>query len=72
VAFPETAGLAGSLYRHAAVCVLPSKNTSTIKVLRRPVESAQYCDGGTGGTGTFRLDAGCWTGYQPAFQVKAL
>jgi len=30
-----------------------------------------YCDGGAGGTGTFRLDAGCWTGYQPAFQVKA-
>jgi len=35
-------------------------------------DGSQYCDGGTGGTGTFRLDAGCWTGYQPAFQVKAL
>lgn len=33
--------------------------------------SGSYCDGGTGGTGTFRLDAGCWTGYQPAFKVKA-
>jgi hypothetical protein len=41
VAFPETARLAGSLYRRAAVCVLPSKNTSIIEVLRRPVESAQ-------------------------------
>ena len=30
-----------------------------------------YCDGGAGGTGTFRLDAGCWTGFQPAFMVKA-
>lgn len=30
-----------------------------------------YCDGGTGGTGTFRLDAGCWTGYQPLIQVKS-
>jgi len=30
-----------------------------------------YCDGGTGGTGTFRLDSGCWTGYQPLFTVKA-
>jgi hypothetical protein len=30
-----------------------------------------YCDGGSGGTGTFRLDAGCWTGFQPAFQVRA-
>jgi hypothetical protein len=30
-----------------------------------------WCDGGAGGTGTFRLDAGCWTGYQPLFLVKA-
>lgn len=30
-----------------------------------------YCDGGAGGTGTFRLDAGCWAPYQPAFEVKA-
>lgn len=28
-----------------------------------------YCDSGTGGTGTFRYDAGCWTGFQPAFEV---
>jgi hypothetical protein len=34
---------------------------------------AVYCDGGTGGTGTFRLDDGCWTGYNPLvrFTVKA-
>jgi hypothetical protein len=31
----------------------------------------QYCDGGTGGIDTFRLDAGCWTGFQPAFKVAA-
>ncbi len=30
-----------------------------------------YCDGGADGTGSFRLDAGCWTGLQPAFLVKA-
>ncbi len=35
-------------------------------------QASQYCDDGFGGTGNFRLDAGCWTGYQPAFQVKAL
>jgi hypothetical protein len=29
----------------------------------------EYCDGGTGGTGTFRLDDGCWAPYQPAFQI---
>jgi hypothetical protein len=28
-----------------------------------------YCDGGSSGTGTFRLDAGCWAGYQPDFAV---
>ncbi|MEK7133543.1 MAG: hypothetical protein AAB804_00565 [Patescibacteria group bacterium] len=33
--------------------------------------SGAYCDGGTGGTGTFRLDAGCWTGFQPAIKVEA-
>jgi hypothetical protein len=30
-----------------------------------------YCDGGASGTGTFRLDAGCWTGFQPAIRVSA-
>ena len=33
--------------------------------------SGAYCDNGAGGTGTFRLDAGCWTGYLPAFKVEA-
>jgi hypothetical protein len=28
-----------------------------------------YCDNGTGGTGSFRLDAGCWGGFQPEIQV---
>jgi hypothetical protein len=32
--------------------------------------AANFCDGGAGGTGVFRLDAGCWTGYQPMFEVK--
>jgi len=30
-----------------------------------------YCDGGTGGTHTFRFDAGCWTGYQPLLRLNA-
>jgi hypothetical protein len=29
-----------------------------------------YCDGGAGGTGTFRVDSGCWVGEQPLIQVK--
>ena len=33
--------------------------------------SGAYCDSGAGGTGTFRRDAGCWTGFQPAFEVAA-
>jgi hypothetical protein len=30
-----------------------------------------YCDNGSAGTGSFRLDAGCWGGYLPAFKVSA-
>ncbi len=32
-----------------------------------------YCDGGAGGSGTFRLDpgAGCWTGFKPSVKVEA-
>jgi hypothetical protein len=33
--------------------------------------SGAYCDNGTGGTGSFRLDAGCWTGFQPAVKIEA-
>jgi hypothetical protein len=29
-----------------------------------------YCDGGLGGTGSFRLDAGCWEGFQPAIRIQ--
>ena len=32
---------------------------------------SQYCDGGSGGVGTFRADASCWTPYVPAVQFKA-
>jgi hypothetical protein len=31
--------------------------------------SGAYCDNGTEGTGKFRLDAGCWEGYQPLITV---
>jgi len=30
-----------------------------------------YCDGGAGGTGTFRLDDDCWTGFQPYLKLTA-
>lgn len=30
-----------------------------------------YCDGGTGGTSTLRLDAGCWANYKPGLKFTA-
>jgi hypothetical protein len=30
-----------------------------------------YCDGGAGGTGSFRFNEGCWAESQPLFEVKA-
>lgn len=32
--------------------------------------AGNFCDGGTGGTGTFRLDDGCWTGYNPLVRIR--
>jgi hypothetical protein len=29
-----------------------------------------YCDGGTGGVNTFRLDSPCWTGYRPLATIR--
>ncbi len=33
--------------------------------------AGNYCDGGLGGVGVFRLDAGCWTGFKPAVRFNA-
>jgi hypothetical protein len=35
------------------------------------INGGQYCDGGIGGTGFFRLDAGCWTGFKPTVRFNA-
>jgi len=35
------------------------------------VHGPNYCDGGLGGVGTFRLDAGCWLGFKPAVRFNA-
>jgi hypothetical protein len=32
--------------------------------------SGAYCDKGAGGTGSFRLDSGCWGGLQPEIAVE--
>lgn len=34
--------------------------------------SGAYCDNGVSGINTFRLDAGCWTGYQPVLKIDAI
>jgi hypothetical protein len=53
--------------------VAPSVGTDPLPedVFQNTDYAPYYCDGGAGGTGVFRLDAGCWTGYQPLFTVKA-
>jgi hypothetical protein len=32
--------------------------------------AGNYCDTGTGGIDVFRLDSGCWTGFQPILNVS--
>jgi hemolysin type calcium-binding protein len=34
------------------------------------VFASAYCDGGEGGTAVFRLDDGCWTGFNPLVQFN--
>jgi hypothetical protein len=31
-----------------------------------------YCDGGLSGTGSLRLDSGCWLGFQPLLAIKGM
>ena len=45
----------------------PSNNDAYVK----GTSGYAYCDNGDSGTGTLRLDAGCWTGYLPAIKVAA-
>lgn len=45
----------------------PSKNDAYLS----STWNGAYCDDGASGTGTFRLDSGCWTGYLPAIEVAA-
>ena len=53
---------------------LPSRGTDLYPdgAYQDSATGGQYCDGGTGGTSAFRLDDGCWTGYNPLvrFLVK--
>jgi hypothetical protein len=39
-------------------------------VMLNSATPAVYCDGGTGGTNTFRHDTPCWTGFNPMIRFK--
>lgn len=41
-------------------------DTVANSVFQSTVTAGNYCDGGTGGVGVFRLDAGCWYAQNPA------
>ncbi len=49
------------------VGVNPAPDDAYLNTLHAPF----YCDSGAGGVGTFRLDAGCWTGFKPAAKFNA-
>jgi len=51
----------------AAVGVNPAPNDAYFNT----ITGGWYCDGGTGGIGTFRLDAGCWTGFKSVVRFSA-
>ena len=65
-------------YDSLNVAVTPDTN-STLAVGSDPVADSAYlsstwggayCDNGSSGTGTFRLDSGCWTGEQPEISLS--
>jgi len=59
----------------SAAATAPSRGTDQYLngVFLNSATGPVYCDGGTGGTNTFRLDDGCWAGFNPmvAFKVKS-
>lgn len=75
---PCTATAAGCGYDSLNVALVNPATTTTAGSNPAPNDAyfntqtaAWYCDGGAGGVGTFRLDAGCWTGFKPAMKVTA-
>jgi hypothetical protein len=45
-------------------------NTVANSIFQQSASGGSYCDGGTGGTGTFRLDSGCWQAQNPNSQPE--
>jgi hypothetical protein len=66
----------GCPYDSLNVGTSPTVNTGTALPTENDAyanssSAASYCDAGSDGTGVFRLDAGCWTGFLPAFRIEA-
>ncbi len=40
-------------------------------IFQNSSSAGSYCDGGTGGTGSFRLDSPCWTDFNPMVKFMA-
>ena len=55
-----------------AAAGLPSRGQDLYPsgVYQDSITGANYCDNGVGGTGSFRLDDGCWTGTNPLVQFR--
>jgi hypothetical protein len=45
-------------------------DTDTAGAVLSSITPGAYCDGGTGGTGTLRIDTGCWSGFTPLATIR--
>lgn len=75
---PCTSTVEGCPYDSLNVALVNPAITQTAGVNPAPSDAyfntqtaSWYCDGGAGGVGTFRLDAGCWAGFKPSLKVTA-
>src|SRR5436190_6147967 len=54
-----------------AITLTAGSNPSPTDAYFNTLTAGWYCDGGAGGVGTFRLDAGCWTTTKPSVKINA-
>jgi len=76
---PCSSTVEGCPYDSLNVALVNPALTQTAGVNPAPADAyfdtetaAWYCDGGAGGVSTFRLDAGCWTGFKPSLKINAV
>ncbi|HTG48491.1 MAG TPA: hypothetical protein VK646_12640 [Actinomycetota bacterium] len=68
----STAGCPYDSLNVAAAAGLPARGQDMYPsgIYQDSQTPGNFCDNGTAGTGTFRLDDGCWTGYNPLVQIR--